>query len=63
MVYLTEHEISVEMKKALVVLVFVMLTTALLLVSALAQTEGKKIRLVTREISLGKVHTGGGGPL
>ena len=45
------------MKKGLLALVFVMLAT-LLHVSSLAQTEGGKIRLVTREVSWGKVHPG-----
>ena len=46
------------MKKALAALVLVILATALLHGSSLAQAEGKKIRLVTRETSLGKVHPG-----
>jgi hypothetical protein len=46
------------MKKALAALVLVMLAMALLHGSSFAQMEGKKIRLVTREVSLGKVHPG-----
>jgi len=46
------------MKKGLVALVFVMLAT-LLHASSLAQTEDRKIRLATREVSLGKAHPDG----
>ena len=44
------------MKKMLVVSVIVMLATVLVNALSLAQAEGGKIRLVTREISLGRVH-------
>jgi len=46
------------MKKALVALVSVMLAT-LFHASSLAQTEGGKIRLAPREVSLGKAHPDG----
>jgi len=46
------------MKKELVVLIIVMLATALLCMSLLAQTEGRKISLVTREVSLGRMQSG-----
>ena len=46
------------MKKAWVLVVVAMLATPLLCVSSLAEREGSKIRLVTREVSLGKIHPG-----
>lgn len=44
------------MKKALVSLIIVMLVMALCSAVSVYQADGRKIRLVIREVSLGKVH-------